>query len=108
MRLVYEPLVKAEHLKDGQGKEEEETDQEKCYCRYHGKTTDHSIQECLKFLMMIQEMINGGEIEFCGKMQEQNVSVLLKKIPKPLIVFYRGGGQQATKETPHVPTLNWL
>ena len=46
----------------------------------------------------------GGEIEFCGKMQEQNVSVLLKEVSKPLTVFYRGGGQQATKETPHVPT----
>ena len=53
---------------------------------------------------MVQEMINGGEIKFCGKMQEQDVSVLLKKVPKPLTVFYREGGQQATKETPHVPT----
>ena len=35
--------------------------------------------------------------------QEQNVSVLLKKVPKLLTVFYQGGGQQATKETPHVP-----
>ena len=66
---------------------------------------DHFIQECPKFLEMIQEMINGGEIEFCGKMQEQNVSVLLKEVPKPLTVFYRKGGQQATKETSHVPTL---
>ena len=46
MRLVYEALVKVGRLKDGQGKEEEEMDQEKCYCRYHGKTVDHSIQEC--------------------------------------------------------------
>ena len=49
-------------------------------------------------------MINGGEVEFCEKMQEQNVSVLLKEVPKSLTVFYRGGGQQATKEMPHVPT----
>ena len=54
---------------------------------------------------MIQEMINEGEIEFCEKIQEQNVNILLKEVPKPLTVFYRGGGQQATKETPHVPTL---
>ena len=104
MRLVYETLVKAGRLKDGQGKEEEEMDQEKCYYRYYGKTANHSIQECPQFLKMIQEMINEGEIEFYGKMQEQNVSVLLKEVPKPLNVFYRGGGQQATKETPQVPT----
>ena len=53
---------------------------------------------------MIQEMINGGEIGFCGKMQEQDVSVLLKKVSKPLTVFYREGGQQATMGTPQVPT----
>ena len=68
MRLVYEVLVKTGRLNDGKGKEEEEIDQEKCYYRYHGKTADHSIQECPKFLKMIQEMINGREIEFCGKM----------------------------------------
>ena len=78
-------------------------DQEKCYCRYHDKMTDHSIQKCPKFLKMIQEMINKGEIEFYGKMQEQNVCVLLKKVPKPLTIFYRGRGQQTTKEMPHVP-----
>ena len=53
---------------------------------------------------MIQEVMNGGQIEFCEKMQEQNVSVLLIEVPKPLTVFYREGGQQATKETPQVPT----
>ena len=53
MRLVHEALVKVGHLKDRQGKKEEEMDQEKCYCRYHDKTTDHSIQECLKVLKMI-------------------------------------------------------
>ena len=67
MRLVYEALVKAGHLNDGKRKEEEEVDQEKCYYRYHGKKTDHSIQKCPKFLKMIQEMINRGEIEFCEK-----------------------------------------
>ena len=43
-------------------------------------------------------------MEFYGRMEEQNVSILLKKAPKPLTVFYREGGQQATKETPQVPT----
>ena len=49
-------------------------------------------------------MINGGKIEFCEKTKEQNVSILLEEVWKPLTVFYRGGGQQAAKETPHVPT----
>ena len=49
-------------------------------------------------------MMNEGEIVFCGKMEEQNVSVLLKEAPKPLTIFYRGGGQQAMKEAPRLPT----
>ena len=51
-------------------------------------------------------MMNEGELEFCGKVEEQNVSVLLKEeAPKPLTIIYRGGGQQATKEPPRLPTL---
>ena len=46
-----------------------------------------------------------GELEFCGRMEEQNVSVLLKEeTPKPFVIYYQGGGQQATKDAPHVPT----
>ena len=48
--------------------------------------------------------MNEGELEFCGKMEEQNVNVLLKEAPKPFIIYYRRGGQQATKEASHVPT----
>ena len=49
--------------------------------------------------------MNEGELEFYGKVEEQNVSVLLKEeAPKPLTIYYRGGGQQATKEAPRVPT----
>ena len=49
-------------------------------------------------------MMNEGELEFCGKMEEQNVSVLLKEeAPKPLTIYYRGGGQQAMKEAPRPP-----
>ena len=50
-------------------------------------------------------MMNEGELEFCGKVEEQNVSVLLREeAPKPLTIFYRGGDQQLTKEAPHLPT----
>ena len=92
MRLVHEALVKAGCLKGKQGKEVEEMDQEKCYCRYHGETSGHSIQECPKFLKMLQEMMDGGKIKFCGKIKEQSMSVLLEEVRKPLTVFYRGGG----------------
>ena len=65
---------------------------------------DHSIQECPNFLELIQEMMNEGELEFCGKVEEQNVSVLLKEEAlKSLTIYYRGRGQQATKKAPRVP-----
>ena len=67
-------------------------------------TTDHSIQECQEFLDLVQVMMNKGEMEFFGKMEEQNVSVLQREAPKPVTIFYRGGGQQALKEVPHFPT----
>ena len=37
-------------------------------------------------------------------MEEQDVNVLLKEASKPLTIFYRGGGQQATKKAPRLPT----
>ena len=44
-------------------------------------------------------------MEFCGKVEEQNVSVFLKEeAPKPFVIYYRRGGQQATKDAPHVST----
>ena len=104
MGLVYEALVKAGRLKGKQEKEKEEMDQEKCFCQYHERIVDHSIQECPEFLKLVQEMMNEGEMEFCGKMEEQNVSVLIEESLKPVIIFYHGGGQQATKETPYCPT----
>ena len=70
MKLVHEVLVKAGKLEGYQKKEEEIKDQEKCFCQYHGSTTDHSIQECPDFLELIQEMMNEGDIEFYGKMKE--------------------------------------
>ena len=70
MRLVYEALVKAGRLRGRQRKEDEEMNQEKGYCQYHGKMIGHPIQECPEFLEMIQEMVNKGEIKFCGKTKE--------------------------------------
>ena len=43
MKLVHEVLVKARRLEGYQREEEEIKDQEKCFCQYHGSTTDHSI-----------------------------------------------------------------
>ena len=94
MKLVHEVLVRAGRLKVCQRKEDEAKGQEKCCCQYHGSVTGHAIQECPDFLKLIQEMMNEGELEFCEKIEEQNVSVLLKEeAPKPFIIYYRGGGQ---------------
>ena len=49
---------------------------------------NHSIQKCPEFLELIQKMMNEGEMEFCGKIEEQNVSVLQKEVPKPVTIFY--------------------
>ena len=77
MKLVHEVLVKAGRLEGHQGKEEKTKDQEQCFCQYHGSTMDHSIQECPDFL------------EFCGNVEEQNMSVLLKEeASKPLTIYY--------------------
>ena len=70
MKLVHEVLVKAGRLEGCQRKKEEAKDQEKCFCQYHGSATGHAIQECPDFLELIQEMMDGGELEFCGKMKE--------------------------------------
>ena len=89
MKLVHEVLVKAGRLEGCQKKEEEAKDQEKCFCQYHESAMGHAIQECPNFLELIQEMMNEGELEFCRKMEEQNVSFLLKeKAPKPLTIYY--------------------
>ena len=93
MKLVHEVLVKTSRLEGYQKKEKETKDQEKCFYQYHGSTTDHDIQKCLDFLELIQEMMNEGKLEFYGKIEEQNVSVLLEEAPKPLTIFYREGGQ---------------
>ena len=65
---------------------------------------DHSIQECSEFLELIEELMNEGEMEFCGKMEEQSMRILLEEVQKPVTIFYRRGGQQATREAPCLPT----
>ena len=87
MRLVYEALVKAGCLKGKQGKEEDEIDQEKCYCRYHGETASHSIQKCPEFLKIIQEMMNGGKIEFCGKIKRAKCERFARRSSKAIDCF---------------------
>ena len=89
IKLVHEVLAKAGRLEGCQRKKEEAKDQEKCFCQYHGSTTDHAIQKCQDFLELIQEIMNKGELEFYGKIKEQNVSVFLKEeASKPLTIFY--------------------
>ena len=49
-------------------------------------------------------MMNEREMDFCEKIDEQNVSILQKEALKPVTIFYRRGGQQALREVPHFPT----
>ena len=53
-------------------------------------------------------MMNEGEMKLYGKIEEQNVSVLQGEAPKPITIFYRGGGQQVSKEVPHFLTPRLL
>ena len=93
MRLVHEVLVKVGRLGVCLRKEDEVKDQGKQLCQYHESATGHAIQECPDFLELLQKMMNEGELEFCGKIEEQNVSVLLKEeTPKPFVIYYRGAG----------------
>ena len=81
--------MRAGRLEGCQKKEEEVEGREKYGCQYHWGTTGHVIQECPDFLELVQEMMNEGELEFCGKMEEQNVNVLLKEeAPKLFIIYY--------------------
>ena len=94
LKLVYKVLRKTGRLEGCQRKEEEAEGQEKCCCQYHEGANGHVIQECPDFLELVQKMMTEGELEFCGRMKEQNVSVLLKEeTPKPFVIYYRGGGQ---------------
>ena len=44
-----------------------------------------------------------GRIEFCKKIKRQAVNVLQGETPKPVIIHYRGGGQQAPAKAPTCP-----
>ena len=48
-------------------------------------------------------MINEGAIEFSKKIEGQAVNVLQGETPKPIIIRYRGGGQQAPTKAPIHP-----
>ena len=48
-------------------------------------------------------MMNKGKIEFCKETERQAVNVLQKETPKPIIIYYWKGGQQAPTRTPIHP-----
>ena len=52
-------------------------------------------------------MMNAGKIEFCKEVERQAVNVLQKETPKSMIIYYRGGGQQALAKVPihHIPKV---
>ena len=67
---------------------------------YHKGFVGHSIQDCQDFLELVQEMMNEGVMEFCKEIKGQAVNVLQGETPKPVIIYYRGGGQQAPTKAP--------
>ena len=73
------------------------------YYQYHKRSVHHSIQDCQEFLGLVQEMMNEGKIEFCKEVEGCAVNVLEKETPKPIIIYYRGGGQQAPAKAPIHP-----
>ena len=48
-------------------------------------------------------MMNKGKIEFYKEIEGQVVNVLQKETSKPIIIYYRGGGQQALAKAPICP-----
>ena len=68
----------------------------------------HLIQDCQEFLDLVQKMMNEGKIEFCKEIEGQVVNVLQGEIPKPVIIYYRGKGQQALAKAPICPTPKFV
>ena len=64
---------------------------------------DHSIQDYQEFLGLVQEMMNEGKIEFYKEIKGQAVNVLQGETSKPIIIYYRDGGQQAPTKAPIHP-----
>ena len=103
METVYEAFLKTDMLGEEQEKKEENEDGERLYCQYHKRFVGHSIQDCQEFLGLVQEMMNEGKIEFYKEVEGQAVNVLQKETPKSVIIYYRGGGQQAPTKVPIHP-----
>ena len=100
---MYEALLKAGMLEEKQKKKEEKEYQEGEHCLYNKGFVGHSIQVCQDFLELVQEMMNEGVIEFCKEIKGQAVNVLQGETSKLIIIYYRGGGQQAPAKAPIHP-----
>ena len=100
---MYEALLKAGMLEEEQKKKEEKEYQEGEHCLYHKRSVGHSIQVCQDFLELVQEMMNERVIEFCKEIKGQAVNVLQGETSKLIIIYYRGGGQQAPAKAPIHP-----
>ena len=103
MGTVYEVLFKAKMSDEEQERKKENKDGEEQYYQYHQRPMGHSIQDCQDFLDLVQGLIDEGRIEFYKEVKEQAVNVLRGETPKPVIIYYRGGGQQALVKTPIHP-----
>ena len=73
---VFKALVVAK-ITFGRKEEEEIKEMEKkgCYCLFHQDFANHTIQDYLDFLSLVQKMIDDGEIEFCKRIEWNMVAV---------------------------------
>ena len=46
-----------------------------CFCLFHQVGMGHAIQDCPKFLNLVQRMIDDEEIEFCIKVEGNMVAI---------------------------------
>ena len=105
MEIVYKALLKAGALDEEQKKKRENEDGEGQHCQYHKRPMGHSIQDCQDFLGLVQELMDERRIKFCKEIKRQVVNVLQGETLKPIIIRYRGGGQQAPTKAPIHPIL---
>ena len=92
METMSKALFRAEMLDEEQEKKKENEDGEGQYCQYQKRPVGHSIQDYQDFLGLVQELMDGGRIEFCKEIKGQAVNVLQGETLKPVIIYYQGEG----------------
>ena len=71
------------------------------FCLFHQACAGHTIQDCQNFLVLVQKMMNVGEIELCKKVKGEIVAATYggslgasndgrqEEMPIPLTIYYK-------------------